>query len=579
MNAGSHYLGRYRRVLCLPLSHRQFGNCHLDCVNVSLIGRDFAADDLRGANFVEADLRGADLSNADLRDADLSGANLTGANFEHANLQGAKFIGANLTQAYLRDADLRQTNLNGADLIEADLTGVDLTETLLQGAGFEKAKLIEVQLQNANIAGAVFIAADLRGADLTGAQLQGARLSQADLSGSFLVGADLSGAWLNIAILTGADLTGANLSGAAMIGANLNSTKLQQAKLFGAVLIGAQLEGGLLHGADLTSARLFHAELTINDLRLDPVIQGLNQLQQSQIRTDVALAGVQFDAKTVWPKGNETLLSDLLGRQYQQQIDNLLVFNEADTSSSSIDFMMAGSSTVMPLSQAIYERFVADGNTLRVQLANMSTGTGFDYFCKSGQSAIAMASRPIRPEEVANCAAIHRKPIAIPVGIDAVAVVVNADNRFVQNVTLNELNRIFTAEYWFDVNLEWPREAIARFIPDQASGTFDFFVEQIFAGNAQILLNAPQTVTSSNNDEIVYNIINSPYAIGFLGFAFYQQNIEALNLLSVDGVTPNAETVGNGAYPLTRPLLLYTDATILRENPGLCAISLLLFRQ
>ncbi|MCB0079578.1 MAG: pentapeptide repeat-containing protein [Caldilineaceae bacterium] len=544
-------------------------NCHLDCVNVNLMGRDLRAADLHGGNFVEANLRGADLTNADLREADLSGADLTGANLENAKLEGAKLIGTNLTQAYVRGADLRNASLNGADFIEADLTGVSLTETLLQGAGFEKAKLIEVQLQNTNIAGVVFTGANLQGSDLTGAQLQGARLSQADLSGSFLVNADLSGAWLNLATLTGAELTGANLSGAAMMGANLSSAKLEDAKLFGAVLVGAQMQGALLYGADLTSARLFHAELTINDLRLDPVIQGLNQLQKSRLRTDIALAGVQFDAQTTWPKGNEALLSDMLGRQYQQPANDLLVVDEEMPSSTPLAFTMAGSSTVLPLSQALYKRYLEQDNPIRAQITGLSTGIGFDYFCKTGESDIVMASRPIHPAEVNDCAAINRTPITIPVGLDAIAIVVNVDNQFVQDITIQDLNQVFTAEYWFDVNLAWPRETILRFIPDQTSGTFDFFVEQTFGGDMQKLLNAPQTVTSANNNEIVYNIITNSYATGFLGFAFYQQNAEALHLLSVNGISPNAVTVANGKYMLTRQLLLYTDATILRENEAL----------
>ncbi len=544
-------------------------NCHLDCVSVNLTGRDFRGADLREANFVEANLRGADLSNADLREADFSGADLTGANFENANLEGAQLIGSNLRQAHLRGAVLRNARLNGADLIEADLTGVDLTETQLHGAAFASAKLVGVQLQNSDIAGVVFIAANLQGADLSGAQLQGARLSQADLSGSFLRGADLSGAWLNIATLTGADLTDANLSGAAMMGANLSSTKLENAKLFGAVLVGAQMQGVLLYGADLTGARLFRTELTVNDLRLDPVLQGLNQLQQGRIRADAVLAGVQFNAQTVWPKGNETVLSTMLSRQYRQQIDTLLAVDDETPVSGSADFTMAGSATVMPLSQAIYASFIEQGSTVRAQLSGISTGVGFDYFCRTGESDVAMASRTIRPTEVTDCAAINRTPIAIPIGIDAIAVVVNAENRFVQDVTIQDLNRIFSADYWFDANLDWPRDEILRFVPDQAAGTFDFFVEQVFDGNPQTLLNAPNTVASANNNEIVYNILTNPNSTGFMGFAFYQQNAEALNLLSVNGITPNVVTVESGEYLLTRPLLLYTDAAILRKNPSL----------
>ena len=50
-----------------------------------------------------------------------------------------------------------------------------------------------------------------------------------------------------------------------------------------------------------------------------------------------------------------------------------------------------------------------------------------------------------------------------------------------KDVTLEELAAIFsTAETWADVREGWPEEAIQRFSPGTDSGTFDYFVEEVF---------------------------------------------------------------------------------------------------
>jgi phosphate transport system substrate-binding protein len=38
-------------------------------------------------------------------------------------------------------------------------------------------------------------------------------------------------------------------------------------------------------------------------------------------------------------------------------------------------------------------------------------------------------------------------------------------------------------------------------------------------------------------------------------------------VLSVDGVEPTLETVDSAAYPLARPLFIYSDPTILQTKP------------
>ncbi len=231
------------------------------------------------------------------------------------------------------------------------------------------------------------------------------------------------------------------------------------------------------------------------------------------------------------------------------------------------DMAMAGSSTVFPLSQTMYQRFIQYGYAGKMKLDSIGSGAGFRLFCEDGKSDIANASRPIKEEEVQACAEIGRQPIEFKVGTDALAVVVNPENKFATNVTKEQLAAIFTAQKWSDVNPEWPDEEIERFVPGEDSGTFDFFVEEILDEDGQKLLNAENTEFSENDNYIEESIAGNANAIGFFGYAYYKQNADELKVLSINGKVPSAEVVESGDYLLARPLLIYSDAKIIREKP------------
>lgn len=277
--------------------------CTPNCIGENLLGRELQGLNLARTNFVEANLQGADLSEANLRQVDLSGANLTNANLRNADLSEAQLIGANLTGADLGGSTLSGANLTGAILDQADLTAVDLTEVTLKGASFGEAKLTNANFKHANLNGIQFAKANLSGALLDGASLSGANLSKADLSGVSLRAVDLTGAWLNLTNLTGADLSGADLSGSRLIGGQLTSANLQDSRLQGAMVIGATLNGANVRNADLRRLRGLAVQLTAEDLLLDPVLAELNQLQQDELRRDVALQGLAYDAATLWTAG------------------------------------------------------------------------------------------------------------------------------------------------------------------------------------------------------------------------------------------------------------------------------------
>lgn len=258
------------------------------------------------------------------------------------------------------------------------------------------------------------------------------------------------------------------------------------------------------------------------------------------------------------------------------------ILPEVDPAGVSGNIIMAGSSTVYPLAEAMAIRFQDEGFTSdlgSITIDSIGSGAGFERFCVSGETDIANASRKIKDSEVASCRAINREPVEFRVGTDALAVVVSQENDFLTGVTLEELAMIFSADAdtWADVNPDWPAETIQRYSPGTDSGTFDYFVESVMLpvygkeAAEETILNVPGIQMSEDDNQLVQGVEGSPYAIGYFGFAYYEENADKLKVLAVNGVEPNETTAESNEYPLSRPLFIYSDAGIMKEKPQVAA--------
>ena len=241
------------------------------------------------------------------------------------------------------------------------------------------------------------------------------------------------------------------------------------------------------------------------------------------------------------------------------------------------DIVTAGSSTVFPLTEAVAAQFEDDGYGDQITIDSVGTGAGFERFCEAGETDISNASRPIDEEEVALCEAIGRTPIEFRVGTDALAIVVSPNNYFVENLTLEQLALAFsTASTWADVDPAFPAHPIARFSHGTDSGTFDYFVEAVFEEDPEPLLAAGSLQLSEDDNVLVQGVegdsctegdLATACSIGYFGYAYYSENAAGLTLVNVDGVEASGDNVGNGTYPLARPLFIYSDAAIMAEKP------------
>jgi phosphate transport system substrate-binding protein len=283
--------------------------------------------------------------------------------------------------------------------------------------------------------------------------------------------------------------------------------------------------------------------------------------------------GVDDEAEAEEPASEEAALADASG-----PADGPVVLPDVNPLELAGDIIIMGSSTVYPLTEAMAERFYDEGFGGRITIDSIGSGAGYERFCVAGESDIANASRPIRDSEVQSCQSIGREPIEIRVGTDALAVVVHPDNDWLFDVTIDELALIFSDEVvnWNEVNEEWPDLPILRFSPGTDSGTYDYFVEAVMdehygdEGEARIL-NARNLQLSEDDNVLVQGVEGELGAIGYFGYAYYEENVGRLAILDIDGVEPTAESVDDGSYPLARPLFIYTTASIMQEKPQVAA--------
>jgi phosphate transport system substrate-binding protein len=228
-----------------------------------------------------------------------------------------------------------------------------------------------------------------------------------------------------------------------------------------------------------------------------------------------------------------------------------------------------GSSTVYPITEAVAEEFQkSKKNAVRVTVGISGTGGGFKKFCR-GETDIQDASRPILVKEMADCKAAGIKYIELPVAFDALTVVVNPKNTWIKQMTPAELKAMWEPAAqgkitkWNQVNPAWPDASLKLFGAGADSGTFDYFTEAI----VHKAKSSRGDFTASEDDNVlVQGVSRDTNALGFFGFAYYEENKDKLKAVPIvnpkgKAVTPSIDAVMAGEYePLSRPIFIYVSA-------------------
>ena len=235
------------------------------------------------------------------------------------------------------------------------------------------------------------------------------------------------------------------------------------------------------------------------------------------------------------------------------------------------DILIDGSSTVAPIMEAVSEEYTSSQPDVHASVGISGTGGGFEKFTK-GETDLSNASRPIKDEEDAIAKQNKIDYIQLELAYDGLSVVVSKDNHFVDQLTVEQLNKMWSIDSkvktWNDINPAWPKEEIKFFSPGTASGTYDYFNEAILekAGERK------DAQMSEDDNVLVTGVAGEKNAIGYFGHAYYEENKDKLKVVPIvnpetnEAVVPTAETIKDGSYaPLSREIFTYVNTKSLKR--------------
>jgi phosphate transport system substrate-binding protein len=231
-----------------------------------------------------------------------------------------------------------------------------------------------------------------------------------------------------------------------------------------------------------------------------------------------------------------------------------------------------GSSTVFPISEAAASAFIGKYPKVDVTVGKKGTGGGFSEFVR-GQIDVSDASRPIKMNELEECKKNGIQFIELPIAYDGIAVCVHKDNDWIKQLTIAQLQSIYSADSavktWKDLDATYPAEPIKIFMPGTDSGTFDFFKEVVVGKEGHIR----SDVTPSEEDLVLVNgIASEKYGIGFFGASYYFENTDRIKALEIvdpktnAAVAPTMASIESSQYaPLGRPLFIYVNIASIKR--------------
>jgi phosphate transport system substrate-binding protein len=257
------------------------------------------------------------------------------------------------------------------------------------------------------------------------------------------------------------------------------------------------------------------------------------------------------------------------------------------------EIVISGSSTVEPISSIVASDFNAANPNVDYSVDGPGTGDGMALLC-DGSIDIADASRAIEDEEAAICEENGINFIELQIGIDGISVITSPENTDVTCLSFADLYALTGPEsQGFDtwdaanaladeigsgdfgeVHTPFPSKPLDITAPGEESGTYDTYVGFVVAGLAEERgadeATRPDYTASADDNVIIENIGGSASSLGFVGFAFADQNADSVKTLEVDAgdgcIAPDPDTIASGEYPLSRDLYIYVNTARADSN-------------
>jgi phosphate transport system substrate-binding protein len=227
-----------------------------------------------------------------------------------------------------------------------------------------------------------------------------------------------------------------------------------------------------------------------------------------------------------------------------------------------------GSDTLANLMTLWAEAFNREYPNVNIQIQAAGSSTAPPALTE-GTANLGPMSREMKDDELEAFESKHGyKPTAIPVAIDALAVLVNKDNP-VKGLTIPQVDAIFSStrkcgaeadiEKWGDAGVaEWAAKPIQLYGRNSVSGTYGYFKEHALC-KGDFKSNVNEQPGSAS---VVQSVTSSTNGIGYSGIGYTTSGIKMVPLAKKAGeafVEATPENALNGSYPLTRYLYIYVN--------------------
>jgi phosphate transport system substrate-binding protein len=222
--------------------------------------------------------------------------------------------------------------------------------------------------------------------------------------------------------------------------------------------------------------------------------------------------------------------------------------------SSNETIVIAGSTSVQPLSEELAEVFMNEHQDVDIEIQGGGSGQGIKAV-QSGIADLGALSRELTDEEKAST------PEVYVIANDGVAVIVNPKTK-VDNLTLEQLKKIFTGEItdWSQVGVgSQPIVVVSR---EAGSGTRSAFTEITGVAskdaNGEDKDNTLESAIIQGSTGAVSQTVAG--TVGSIGYVSLGSLYDSVKTLKIEGIEISEESVSDGTYPISRPFV-YVSAS------------------
>jgi phosphate transport system substrate-binding protein len=208
-----------------------------------------------------------------------------------------------------------------------------------------------------------------------------------------------------------------------------------------------------------------------------------------------------------------------------------------------------GSTTVLPIAQKAAEAYMKEHPDVKITISGGGSGNGIKALI-DGTTDIADSSRFIKDKEVRLAVEKGAYPVPFAVAYDCIVPVVHPSNP-VKNLTLDQLHKIYAGKVknWKEVG--GPDRTIVVISRDTSSGTYEVWHDKVLKKDRVF----PGALLQASNGAVVQAVSNNKNAIGYIGLGYLNESVKAA---TVNGIKGSEETTLSGAYPISRPLYMFT---------------------